>query len=72
MKQVDPKKALASLTDLLEPEEPLEELGWPDAIDPKGHWGAYVKEDDLFLLDLDSSEFVAVSVTDAEEKSPGL
>jgi dipeptidyl-peptidase-4 len=70
VKRVDQKKAMESLTALLEPEEPLEELGWPDIVDPNGRWGAYVKEDNLFLLDLDSSEVVAVSATDAVEKSP--
>lgn len=68
--RVDARKALAGLTALLEPEEPLEELGWPDAIDPKGRWAAYVKDDDLFLFDLDRSEVVTVGRTDAEETSP--
>lgn len=70
VRRVDAGKATASLTALLQPDEPIEELGWPDAIDPLGRWGAYAKDDDLFLLDFDTASFVAVSTTDAEEKSP--
>ena len=66
---VDAEKAIESITALIEPEEPLEELGWPVSFDPTGRWAAYEDSDDIVLLDLRSSEVVPVAVTDAEEKS---
>ena len=66
---VDAEKAIKSITALIEPEEPLEELGWPVSFDPTGRWAAYEDSDDIVLLDLRSSEVVPVAVTDAEEKS---
>jgi len=66
---VDPAKARSALTALLEPEKPIEELGWPDALDPRGRWAVYEKQDDVGLLDLESSDVVAVGRSAAVEKS---
>ncbi len=67
---VSADKVIEAMTTLLDPEEPIEEMGWPIAFHPQGRWAAYEKSDDIFLLDLRSSDIVAVSVGDAEEKSP--
>ena len=66
---VDAKKAVAAFTVQFEPEEPIEELGWPASFDPAGRWAVYDNSDDIVLLDLRSSEIIPVAVTDAEEKS---
>ncbi len=66
---VDASKVIAEFTGLLQPEEPIEELGWPSAFDPMGRWAVYEKSDDIFLLDLRSSEILTVTKTDAKEKS---
>jgi dipeptidyl-peptidase-4 len=66
---VDARKAVEAFTVQFEPEEPIEELGWPASFDPAGRWAVYEKSDDIVLLDLRSSEIVPVAVTDAEEKS---
>ena len=67
---VDAEKALAGMTDILEPEEPLEELGWPSAFDSTGRWAVYTKSNDILLLNLRNSEVSAVAATDADESSP--
>lgn len=66
---VDADKVLAEMNDLLEPDEPFEELGWPDTFDLKGHLAVYEREGDIIALDLRSSELIAIATTDAEEKS---
>jgi hypothetical protein len=66
---VNAEKVIAALTAQFEPEEPIEEMGWPDAFDPSGRWAVYEKSDDVVLLDLRSSEITVVAATDAEEKS---
>jgi len=67
---VDAAKAIQGLNDALEPDEPIEELGWPDAFDPTGTWAAYATNDDIVLLGLRDSRVVAVATTDAEESAP--
>ena len=66
---VNASNIIDALTALIDPEDPIEELGWPDAFDPTGRWAVYEISDDIVLLDLRSSEITAVAVTDAEEKS---
>jgi dipeptidyl-peptidase-4 len=66
---VDAATALASLNQVLGPEEAIEEIGWPDSFDTTGRWAVYEHEGDVVLLDLRSSTFVPVAVTDADEKS---
>ena len=66
---VDADKALANMVEILEPQEPYEELGWPDAFSPNGRWALYQKSDDIVLLDLRSSKVIPVAVTDAKESS---
>jgi len=68
-KLVDPAQAIQTLNELAEPEEPLEELGWPDAVDPQGRHAVYAKEGNIYLLDLKSGEVFAAAATDASEKS---
>jgi hypothetical protein len=60
---------LASLNQVLEPEEAIEEIGWPESFDTTGRWAVYEHDGDVVLLDLRSSTFVPVAVTDADEKS---
>lgn len=67
---VDAAQAVAELTALVEPEEPLEELGWPEAIDAKGRWAAYTNDDQIYLLDLKASTFRSVGGDHGVEKSP--
>ena len=67
---VDADEAIDGLTELFEPEEPYEELGWPSLFGPNGRWAVYLKSGDLALLNLRNSEVVAVTRTDAEESSP--
>jgi dipeptidyl-peptidase-4 len=66
---VDAEKTIAALNAAFDPEEPLEELGWPASFDPDGRWAVYEQEDDIVLLDLRSGEVIPVAVSDAEEKS---
>jgi len=65
----DAEKVIAEFTELLQPDDPIEELGWPNAFDPTGRWAVYEKSDDIFILDLRSSELITVTMTDAKEKS---
>ena len=69
-KLVDSANSLELLNEMFKPEEPYEELGWPSALDPQGGYAAYVKEDDLMLLDLDSGEWSRVTETEDVVKSP--
>jgi dipeptidyl-peptidase-4 len=69
-KLVDSEKSLKLLNEMFKPEEPYEELGWPSALDPQGGYAAYVKEDDLMLLDLGSGEWSRITETDDVVKSP--
>jgi dipeptidyl-peptidase-4 len=66
---VDAEKAIASLTELMEPKEAYEELGWPSAFNASGRWALYQKSGDIVLLDTSSSEFIAVAMTGADESS---
>lgn len=67
---VSPTKVINAMNALLEPDEPIEEIGWPASFDTHGRWAVYEKSDDIFLLDLRSAAIVAVAVSEAEEKSP--
>ena len=66
---VDAEKVVAQFNELLQPDEPIVELGWPNAFDPTGRWAVYEKSDDIFILDLRSSKIVSVATADAKEKS---
>ncbi len=69
-RQFDAAAVLAELNQVLEPEEPLEELGWPYSLDRKaGRWAAYLFEGDLFVLELESSKLHRLTETEAEEKA---
>ncbi|HET9480951.1 MAG TPA: S9 family peptidase [Candidatus Polarisedimenticolia bacterium] len=65
----DAAKALARMNELLSPGTPFEEVGWPEALDPKGRWVAWEKDDDILLLDLATSRFETAAATDGIEKS---
>jgi dipeptidyl-peptidase-4 len=67
---VDADRVIAGMTEILEPDEPIEEPGWPAAFDPKGRWAAYVKSDDILLLNLRNSEVIAVAATADKEAAP--
>lgn len=66
---VNAEKVIAQFNELLQPDEPIDELGWPNAFDPAGRWAVYEKSDDVLILDLQSSKIVSVATTDAKEKS---
>ncbi len=66
---VNAKKVIAAFNAQFEPDEPIEELGWPASFDPTGGWAVYEQSDDIVLLDLRSSEVTPVAITDAVEKS---
>jgi len=66
---VNAKKVIEAFTAQFEPDEPIEEMGWPASFDPTGRWAVYEQSDDIVLLDLRSNEITPVAVTDAEEKS---
>ena len=67
---VDAGKVIAGMTDILEPEDPIEEPGWPNTFSPDGRWAAYEKSGDILLVDLRNSDVIAVAATDAKESSP--
>lgn len=68
-KLVDAKQAVDAINALVEPEKPLEELGWPDVFGPTGRLAVYEIADDIILLDLKSGKISAVATDDAVEKS---
>ena len=57
---VDAEKALREMSDILESDEPFEELGWPDTFDNNGRWAAYSRSGGIVLLDLQRSEVIPV------------
>jgi dipeptidyl-peptidase-4 len=67
---VDAASVVREMNEILEPEEPIEELGWPDALDPTGRRAAYVRSGEILLLDLQRSSVSAVTSSDADETSP--
>jgi dipeptidyl-peptidase-4 len=69
---VDAKKALASLKSLLGKEEGPKSLPWPLAFSVSGKLAVYIFKDDIYLLNLASSQFLRVTNTKAEEKCVNL
>jgi dipeptidyl-peptidase-4 len=67
---VSPKKVIDAMNALLEPEEPIEEMGWPASFDRDGRWAVYEESDNVFMVDMRSAEIVAVAVIESKEKSP--
>jgi len=67
---VDASKVLAGMTEILEPEEPIDELGWPSTFDSSGRWAIYEKSGDILAVNMNSSEVLPVAVSEADEKSP--
>ena len=57
---VDADKVIAAMTDILEPDDPIEEPGWPNAFGPNGRWAVYEKSDDILLLDLRNSTVIVL------------
>jgi dipeptidyl-peptidase-4 len=66
---VDPGSVIEAMSEQLEPEDPIEELGWPDAVSPDGRLAAYVVSGDIALLDLDDGGIAVLTSTDAPESS---
>ncbi len=66
---VDADRAITAISEMLQPDEPYEELGWPDAFGPNGRWAVYEKSGDIVLLDLRTSSVTAVATTESEETS---
>jgi dipeptidyl-peptidase-4 len=66
---VDAKKALKSLRKLLGKKDLPKGLPWPESISASGKHGLYFFKDDVFLLELPSSQFIRVTESEEEEKS---
>jgi len=66
---VDAKKALKSLRKLLGKKDLPKGLSWPESVSDSGKHGLYIFKDDIFLLELPSSQFIRVTGTEVEEKS---
>jgi dipeptidyl-peptidase-4 len=66
---VDAKKALKSLKELLGKKDLPKGLPWPESISASGIHGLYMFKDDVFLLELPSSQFMRVTNTEVKEKS---
>ncbi len=66
---VDAEKALVAINRVLDPEEPIEELGWPDGFSPDGRYAIYERDGDVYLLNLRRAEFEAVAATTAAEEA---
>ena len=67
---VDREKAIASLQENLGIKDSLNFLEWPISFDQKGRQGLYIYDNDIFILNLETSGFQRITDTDAEEKSP--
>ena len=66
---VDRESVIADMTEILEPEDPIEEPGWPNAISPDGRYATYEKSGDILLLDLRNSSVETIAATEAEESA---
>jgi len=66
----DSNEARAALEEILKPDEPLEELGWPAEFGPNGNWAVYDNDDNIVLLNLGAETAHAVSVGDAKSSAP--
>ena len=66
---VDAGEVLEAMNEQLGPDEPIEELGWPDSVSPVGRLAAYARSGDIVLLDLDDGGISRVTSTDAAESS---
>lgn len=67
---VDADDAIAEMNRVIEPEEPIDELGWPDEFGPDGRHAVYERDGDLYLLDLQKAELRPVAVGPATEEAP--
>jgi dipeptidyl-peptidase-4 len=67
---VDAGEIIEAMNDILQPEEPIEELGWPGTVSADGRFAAYVSSGEIILVDLRNSAVTAVTATDAAESSP--
>lgn len=67
---LDAEKALKSLKGLLSKKKLPKSLSWPLAFDDWGKKALYLFENDIFLLDLDASQFSKITATKDKEKSP--
>ena len=68
-KALDQEKALTSLNALLSENGAWEALDWPQSIDKQGRSVVYLIGQDIFLLDLQKSEFQRITETEAGEKN---
>jgi dipeptidyl-peptidase-4 len=69
---IERDKALDGLSSLrqVEDDENIDSLLWPSSFDRAGRYGVFSLDDDLFLLELESSRFHRMTSTTATEKSP--
>jgi len=67
---VDAGAAVAEMNRVIEPDEPLDELGWPAAFGPGGRYAVYEHEGDLFMLDLRRAELRTIARGPDTEEAP--
>jgi dipeptidyl-peptidase-4 len=66
---LDAQKAMTSLRSSLSKDEMPESLPWPVAFNQSGQLALYTFGGDIYLLDLEKSQFQRVTRTETEEKS---
>jgi dipeptidyl-peptidase 4 len=67
-KLLDSEKALNSLQKLVG-ERTVSSIRWPSAFDESGQKAFYIIQGDIFVLDINNSEFVQITTTEETEKS---
>lgn len=67
---VDRAKAISSLQETLGIKDSLNFLEWPLSFDQDGRQALYIYDNDIFILDLETSGFHRITDTDTDEKSP--
>ena len=67
---VDREKAILSLQTYLGEEDSSKFLMWPIAFNHNGMQALYIYKNDIFILDMENSEFIRITKTETIEKSP--
>ena len=67
---VDREKAILSLQTYLGEEDSSKFLMWPIAFNHNGMQALYIYKNDIFILNLENSEFTRITKTETTEKSP--
>ena len=67
---VDREKAILSLQTYLGEKDSSKFLMWPIAFNHNGMQALYIYKNDIFILDMENSEFIRITKTETIEKSP--